>query len=70
MNCKIDKLSLTDCMDRCLRVAVSVESNAASRARRAARVTQDNEDAPATTPTSSTNSGGKPRKYNGKEINE
>ena len=69
MNCKIDKLSLTDCMDRCLRVAVSVESNAASRARRAARATQENEDATATTSTSSTNSGGKPKKYNGKEIN-
>ena len=70
MNCKNDKLSLTDYMDRCLRVAVSVEANAASRARRAARVTQDNDDTMATTSTDSNKSGGKPRKYNGKEINE
>ena len=70
MNCKIDKLSLSDCMDRCLRVAVSVEAGAASRARRAARVTQDNEETTSTTSTSSNYSGGKPRKYNGKEINE
>ena len=57
-------------MDRCLRVTVSVQANAASRARRAARATQDNDDATATTSTDTANSGGKPRKYNGKEINE
>ena len=67
MNCKIYKLSLTDCMDRCLRVAVSVEANAASRTRRADRVTQDNDDTTATTSTNSNNSGGKPRKYNEKK---
>ena len=70
MNCKIDKLFLTDCMDRCLRVAVSVEAGAASRTRRAARVTLDTDETTAPTSTNSNHSGGKPKKYSGKEINE
>ena len=55
-----------------MRVAVTVEANAVSRTRCAARATNDSNESSTTTGTNSTttNSGGRPKKYMGKEINE
>ena len=38
------KLALFECMERCMRVGVTIEANAASRARKAARDVQDNKE--------------------------
>ena len=72
MNCRIDKIPPHECMERCLRVAVTSEANAASRTRRAARATNESHEAHTTTGSNSSapNSGGRPMKYMGNEIDE
>ena len=69
MNCKIDKISLSECMDRCLRVAVSVEANAASKARRAASAATQQTSVSTSNATVATNNVAvKPTNYKGKAI--
>ena len=71
MNCRIDKISLSECMERCFREAVSVEANAASKARRAARAgTQDTTVSTGTAITTTGNAAGRTKTYKGKDINE
>ena len=71
MNCKIDKISLSECMERCLRVAVSVEAKAASKSRRAASTaTQQSTASNPTATVSTSNAAGRPKTYKGKAINE
>ena len=71
INCKTDKVSLSECMERCLRVAVSVEANAASRSRRAAKTYRQQSTVSTTTATASTGSvAGRPKTYKGKAMNE
>ena len=73
MNCRIDKLSLSKCMERCLRAAVTVEANAASRTRRAARATNEegsNGTTLTTTSTGNVTGGRRPKTYKGKDIDE
>ena len=71
MNCKINKISLSACMERCLRVAVSVEANAAAKSRRAASTATHQSSVSNTNTTVSTgNVTGRPKTYKGKAINE
>ena len=71
MNCKINKISLSACMERCLRVAVSVEANAAAKSRRvASTATQQSTISNTSTTVSTSNITGRPKTYKGKAINE
>ena len=71
MNCKIDKISLSECMERCLRVAVSVEANAASKSRRgASTATQQSTDSNSNATVSTSSVARRPKTYKGKPIDE